>query len=290
MKTILKTCLAAAALVVIPHTSQAEEKSASFTPDELVPYKTLEDATDQQTPQLHLHLFKPKGWQRSDKRPAIVFFFGGGWVSGNPGQFYPQCAHLANQGMVAISAEYRTRKSHGVKPDACVEDGSDAIAWVHANAEELGIDPKRIAAGGGSAGGHVAATTGTGINSKSNAVRPALMILFNPVLDTSPTGFRGARVLGEKAIEISPLHNVDAEVPPTLIFLGDADALVPVSDAAEFQRQLQNNNSTCELALYAGEPHGFFNSGRRSYPDTLRVMDAFLSNHGFLKRQGPRSF
>ncbi|MEZ5327631.1 MAG: alpha/beta hydrolase fold domain-containing protein [Verrucomicrobiales bacterium] len=226
-------------------------------------------------------MFKPSDWKASDRRAAIVFFFGGGWVSGTPEQFYPQCRHLADLGMVAISAEYRTRNSHGVTPEKCVEDGSDAIAWVQSHAEELGIDVNRIAAGGGSAGGHVAATTGTGVNQNGSAARPALLVLFNPVLDTSPSGFKGARVLGEKAIDISPLHHLDADVPPTLIFLGDADSIVPVSDAAEFHRQLASHGIECELALYADEPHGFFNSGRRSYADTLRVMDAFLSRYGF---------
>ena len=62
---------------------------------------------------------------------------------------------------MAISAEYRTKKSHGTDPFACVEDGKSAIRWVRENAAQLGIDPTKVIAGGGSAGGHVAACTGT---------------------------------------------------------------------------------------------------------------------------------
>ncbi len=274
----VSTVVAVFALTLAPTLAQQNDP----TPDTKLTYKTLTNEEDEAKRSLQLHVFQPENWKASDRRAAIVFFFGGGWVSGTPKQFYPQCRHLADLGMVAISAEYRTRNSHGVTPEKCVEDGADAIAWVRNHAEELGIDVKRLAAGGGSAGGHVAATTGTGINPMKGDGRPALLVLFNPVLDTSPKGFKGAQVLGEKAVDISPLHHLDADVPPTVIFLGDADSIVPVVDAVEFRRQLASHGTDCELALYAGEPHGFFNVERRSYRDTLRVMDAFLRRHGFL--------
>ena len=58
---------------------------------------------------------------------------------------------------VAICAEYRTESSHGTDPYTCVADGRSAMRWVRAHVAELNVDPHRIAAGGGSAGGHVAA-------------------------------------------------------------------------------------------------------------------------------------
>ena len=58
---------------------------------------------------LELHVFLPEGWEASDKRAAAVFFFGGGWVGGTPTQFFPHSRYLASRGMVAISAQYRTR-------------------------------------------------------------------------------------------------------------------------------------------------------------------------------------
>ena len=87
---------------------------SSPTPDSKLLYK--------QTPQgpLHLNVFYPEGHSSDQKKPAIVFFFGGGWVGGSPSQFYPQCAYLASRGMVAISAAYRTRNEHGTPPSACV--------------------------------------------------------------------------------------------------------------------------------------------------------------------------
>ena len=107
--------------------------------------------------ELRLHGYKPKDWKASDRRPAIVLFFGGGWVGGTPKQFQPHAKYLASRGMVAFCAEYRTKKRGDATPFDCEADGREAVRWVRANANDWGIDPRRIAAGGGSAGGHVAA-------------------------------------------------------------------------------------------------------------------------------------
>ena len=116
-------------------------------------YKTVDGAS------LHLQVFRPENRREARTVPAVVFFFGGGWVNGSPEQFFRQCEYLASRGMVAFSAEYRVRDQHGVTPFACVADGKSAIRWVRAHASEFLIDTSRIVASGGSAGGHVAACT-----------------------------------------------------------------------------------------------------------------------------------
>jgi len=152
-----------------------------FIPDESLEYKTIGET------RLKLHIFKPDVHKPSDKRPAIVFFFGGGWNSGSPSQFYPHCKYLASRGMVAMSAEYRVKSRNNTTPRECVKDGKSAVRWIRQRAEELGIDPGRIAAGGGSAGGHVAAATGTtrGFEEEGEDLRisssPDALVLFNPV-------------------------------------------------------------------------------------------------------------
>lgn len=118
-----------------------------FTPDKSVIYKTV-DGVD-----LKLHLFYPSDSNRSDKMPAIIFFFGGGWNGGSPSQFYPHCKYFASRGMVAMSAEYRVKSVHGTSPRECVKDGKSAIRWIRQHAAQFGIDPNAIVAGGGSAGG-----------------------------------------------------------------------------------------------------------------------------------------
>jgi hypothetical protein len=106
--------------------------------------------------ELKVWIFEPE--QKGAKPlPAIVFFFGGGWSSGSPAQFEPQSRHLAARGMIALVADYRVKTRRNAKPVDCVADAKACVRWVRANAARLGIDPDRIAVGGGSAGGHLAA-------------------------------------------------------------------------------------------------------------------------------------
>lgn len=240
---------------------------------------------------LYLYIFNPQGHDPSkDKRPAIVFFFGGGWNGGNPGQFKQHAAYLASRGMVAIVADYRVSSRQQTTARECVADGKSAIRWVRENAARLGVDPDRIAAGGGSAGGHVAAATGIisgmndsadddSISSKSNA-----LVLFNPVYDNGPDGWAHDRVK-DYWQQISPMHNIDKTDPPNIVFLGTKDKLIPVSTAEKFQAKMKAAGVKSELHLYKDQPHSFFNEskgGRVIFLDTIRKMDAFLVANGYL--------
>ena len=262
--------------------------TAAPEPDQLVTYKEVEGDD------LKLHIFKPEGWSAGDARPAIVFFFGGGWTGGHPRQFYPHCEHLADKGLLAVSAEYRTRKSHGTDPFKCVEDGKSAIRYLRSNATKLGIDPAKIVAAGGSAGGHVAACTGTidgfEVGDTEVSSKPRAMVLFNPVCDTSARGY-GNKKIGERWREISPRHNASKAAPPTCVFHGDADTTVPIENAKGFKANLEKAGVRCELHVYPGAAHGFFNFGRgdgSAYTDTVAKMDQFLASLDLLGSKSPQ--
>ncbi|MBB03297.1 MAG: lipase [Planctomyces sp.] len=239
---------------------------------------------------LELYVTKPEGWNAGEERPAIVFFHGGGWVGGKPGQFDEHAKYLADRGMVAVQVEYRllNRAKRDTPPTICVEDARDALAWVREHAGELGIDTNRIATAGGSAGGHLAAYLGTvdaaeddnrKVSTKSNA-----MVLFNPVYDNGPDGW-GYQRTGERYREFSPMHNISDDDPPNIVFLGTRDSLIPVATAERFQQEMQKAGVKSELRLYEGQPHGFFNHGRdnnRWYNDTIKATDEFLTSLGWL--------
>src|SRR6266404_6084421 len=108
---------------------------------------------------LELVVHFPPDWKDTDKRPGIVFFFGGGWEGGSIKQFEPQAQYLASRGMVTARADYRVKSRHGVTPKECVDDARSAVRWFRQNAGKLGVDPGKIVASGGSAGGHIAACT-----------------------------------------------------------------------------------------------------------------------------------
>lgn len=264
---------------------------------EMLAYKQTQNAKGNEV-ELRLHVFKPKGWTSDDQRPAAVFFFGGGWTSGSPNQFYPHCRELAGLGFVAMSAEYRIKGKHGTSPLACVEDGKSAVRFLRANAKRLGIDPNRIVSGGGSAGGHVAACTGVlkGFEAKSEdktiSSVPNLMILFNPVIDTSPeNGYGAKKVPGDDPLIISPLHHVHKDQPPSLIFHGDADTTVKIGSIRAFEKQSNKLGASCKLAEYEGAQHGFFNDSEFRKPKkgalnyyelTMEQAVLFLKKHGYL--------
>jgi len=257
-----------------------EGKTQKPSPDLKVVYKTVGDV------KLELHLFNPDGHKAGDNSPAIVFFFGGGWVGGSPSQFYSQSKYLASRGMVAACAQYRTQKGHGTAPKECVKDGKSAIRWMRVHSKELGINPDMLAAGGGSAGGHVAAATATlkdfneeGEDTSVSCV-PNALVLFNPVYDTSSQGYGYERV---KAYwqEFSPLHNIRAGIPPTVVFVGTKDHLIPVKTAEEFKKQMEKVGARSDLHLYEDQPHGFFNKVK--YYETLLETDKFLTSLGYLK-------
>ncbi|MGK0188390.1 MAG: acetyl esterase [Verrucomicrobiales bacterium] len=252
-------------------------------------YKTIGET------ELALYVFEPEGHQPTDQRPAALLFFGGGWSGGTPAQFAPHCKYLASRGMIGIVADYRVKSRQQATPFDCVKDAKSAVRWVRKHAGRLGIDPAKLAVGGGSAGGHVAAATATivGINEDDedttiNAV-PNALLLFNPVYDNGPGGY-GHKLFGDRFREISPMHNIRNGMPPATVFLGTNDTLIPVATAQAFQKKMQAVGSRSELHLYDGQPHGFFNhpdfkanASPRYFYETMLATDQFLQSLGFLK-------
>lgn len=236
---------------------------------------------------LSLHLFRPTTPSHKPG-PAIVFFFGGGWKQGTPLQFYPECEHLASKGMVAISADYRTAFTHGTTAFEAVSDGKSAIRWVRQHARELGIDPNQIIAAGASAGGQVAAAAGTlkGLDEPSEdpavSSRPDVLALWYPVIDNGPRGYGDADIKA-RYMEISPLHHVSSSTPPTILFLGTKDPLVPVTTARGFESRMKSAGVTCEIKLFEGAGHPIYsykNGGSKDRDVILKSLLDFLDQCG----------
>lgn len=267
--------------------------SQALEPDRQITYKTVGQV------ELKLDMFNPQGLEPTDQRPAIVFFFGGGWAGGSTKQFHQQARDLAGRGMVAFSAEYRVSKRHKTTPFDAVRDAKSAVRWIRQHAAELGIDPGRIVAAGGSAGGHLAVCTAVirgeeeheedpGVSSVPDAV-----VAFNPVLDTTAKGYGLGRVGKDRQFDISPCHHVQPGMAPTLVLHGTADKTVPFENAQRFARLMNQAGNRCDLAAYEGAGHGFFNSTsfRPSIKDSAvydRCMEttvAFLMTLGYIDAQ-----
>ena len=114
--------------------------------------KVLYKSTDQGD--LNLYFYRPLNFDSSKTYNCIIFFHGGAWNNGNYKQFERQAMYFASRGMIAISAEYRIKSKHGTTPFESIEDAKSAIRFVRKNSKSYSINNQRIAAAGGSAGGH----------------------------------------------------------------------------------------------------------------------------------------
>jgi acetyl esterase/lipase len=243
------------------------------------------DHVYKKTPQgeLTLHGYLPPDWKATDKRPAIVFFFGGGWKNGSHTQFTPQAEYFASRGMVAFSADYRIESKHKTTPDCCVEDAKSAVRWMKANAAKLGIDPEKIVASGGSAGAHIAACTATvngfdaSADPKQSSV-PAALLLYNPALNLTSRVIKGAKG-DDVAGKISPTRHLDSSCPPTWITFGSDDPMH--TQGIEFAAKARGLGVPVTLLIAPKQPHGFFNRDPW-LPSTTAAADAWLVERGFL--------
>jgi len=260
LRTIAASFSAALSAVALP------------TPDATVVYKTIGGVS------LSMNIYRPPDWKAGQKRTAIVFFFGGGWIRGSVEQLEPPAKHFAAKGVVAICVEYRVKDRHRTTPLEAIDDGRSAIEYVRAHAKELGVDTKRIVASGESSGGHIAASMATLPPVK---LMPAALILFNPAVDT-PRNPAVADSLVGRELEASPLHHVKKGIAPAILFHGTADQIVPIAEAEAFCTAVRSAGSRCEVIRYEDQPHGFSVYNRSGggpgtpYADAIAKAEVFL--------------
>jgi acetyl esterase len=237
-----------------------------------------------QTPQgeLRMYFAMPEGWSPSDKRPVMIFFFGGGWSGGKVFACVREAEHFAKRGVVVGLADYRVRNRQGVLLDKCAEDARSAMRWVRANCQSLGVDPERVIAGGGSAGGHIAACTAIADapNSDTDDLQisciPNALLLYYPVAslvdDSRASAFQ--RLLGEElARRLSPPRNVTKAWPPTILFSGTAD--IELANGILLCNKAKEAGVNFELYVADGRGHGVTSTGPRDFGWLLYASEFF---------------
>jgi len=159
------------------------------------PYRTVGDVT------IDMKVWWPPKYRPiSKKAPAMVLIHGGGWGNGDMVVWGGLAPLLAKRGMIVVTPNYRVSQKHGTLPRECLVDIKSAMRFIRTHAKEWGIDATRIAAGGGSAGGHLAAATAfcPGFNAEGDdlsiSTKPDALFLMSPVIDNGPGGFRHAGV------------------------------------------------------------------------------------------------
>jgi acetyl esterase/lipase len=241
------------------------------------------------TTALFLEMYQPKNIDTSKAYPAMVYFFGGGWSGGSLDQFRPHAQYFSQRGMVCFLVEYRVKNRNKTTPFESLKDAKSAFRFIRSHANDFKIDPDKIVASGGSAGGHLAAALATisGYNEDTDdqviSCIPNALVLYNPVIDNGPGGY-GYERIQDQYQAFSPLHNIKAGAPPTIIFLGTNDRLIPKETAEYYKIVMEKVESRCDLFLYDGQQHGFFNyKNLEYYKKTVFETDKFLKSIGYLQ-------
>ncbi len=194
-------------------------------------------------------------------RPAVVLVFGGGWSTNDKSQQKGYGIKLAKAGFVCVAADYRW-SSEAIWP-AQLDDVTAALTWLHHNATEYKVDPKRIGISGNSSGGHLALMAGF---SETEPHVAAVCAFYPPTdlvslatvnkEDTIPALFGGAA--DDAAMNAaSPLFNVRKGAPPVMLLTGDADARVPSSQSHDLYKALREHRVPTELHVFPLLGHGF---------------------------------
>lgn len=258
--------------------------SLGYSQEQIV-YKQI-DST-----KLFMEVYLLETMETGKKYPAMVFFFGGGWNDGSIKQFEPHANYFSKRGMICFLVDYRVKNRHQTTPFESLKDAKSALRFIREEADEWYVDPSKIVAAGGSAGGHLAAATAIlndyneNTDTMSVSCIPNALVLFNPVIDNGPGGYGYDRI-GDDYKSFSPLHNIKNGAPPTILFLGTNDDLIPVETATYYQKIMEKVSSRCELRLYEGQGHGFFNyKNLEYYKKTVSEADEFLQSLGYLNRE-----
>ena len=233
---------------------------------------------------VEMEIYFPEGWDPAKRKyPGIILFHGGAWGNGSLAAFQYQCQYFASRGLVAATSNYTLVKSkeytgEGSRKRVCITDAKSAIRWMKSNAEVLGLDPDRLIAGGGSAGGHVSmlATHNPGLNDPGDPTNVdtsvAAYVLFNPAFISAD----------QSDPEVDMLQHLDADMPPVIVFFGTEDEKWSPGWNAVQQKLESMDVDSIDHQLAPGAGHGFFN--QQPWKDlTLIAADEFLNELGFLE-------
>lgn len=252
LKNVL-TCSALALTTLI--TSGCESALFGFANRGLAP----PEATVTYAPDLDLALdiYRPQGGN-TRMAPTVVFFYGGGWQRGARAQYQFVGRRLAQHGILAIVADYRTWPAAGFP--GFIDDAARAVAWSQAHAGDYGGDPARLFIGGHSAGAQIAGLLATDARYlQHHGLRPrelAGMIGLSGPYDFEITG-QYRKVFGPRSQwpQAQAIHFVDGDEPPFLLIHGADDRVVHAVDSMQIAEKLQAEGVAAKLIILPGAGH-----------------------------------
>lgn len=237
---------------------------------------------------LQAHVFQPTS---NDRRPrsAVLLIHGGGWSDGSPEWTFGAAQRFVDAGMVAIAVEYRLSQGTAT-PIEALSDVCEAFRWVRAQSSQLGIDSRRVAGFGISAGGHLVASTAT-VGCPDGGGTPDVMLLLSPAVDLARDAWFGQKLQNRATAEAySPVDHVRSGAPPTNIVIGAEDTLTPLAGVKRFCDRLREAGSECHLNVFDGVGHlltrNLANQESDFDPDPAARDAGYASHFKLLKQSG----
>lgn len=227
-----------------------------------------------------LRLFRPAGSQAKDVLPVLVYFHGGGWVIGDLDTHDTLCRELANSsGCAVVSVDYRMGPE--TRFPGAVDDVVAATRWVHANAASLQLDGSRMAVGGDSAGGNLAAVTALAL--RDGGPKVSFQLLIYPATDQrrdfpSHAANGQGYLLTKDSMDYyighyiddrkhyldwraSPLLHADhRNLPPAFVLVAGYDPLH--DEGVAYAQKLTEAGNKATLVDFTRQIHGFITMGK----------------------------
>lgn len=230
-----------------------------------------------------LDIYEPTGPYKSGEAPVVVFLHGGSWIKGDKitirvvDRFL---SRMRDRGLFVIAVNYTTSALKGISGP--LENTKEAIRWIGSHAEEYGYDPARLGLYGVSAGGHLALMA-------ISTMEPERVHFSFAFVECAPTDLIGMRegeafenawvfklVPEQRLRDLSPITYVSDELPPVLIFHGDADQTVHIDQSIRYAKALEDAGGEAELVRYPGGNHAFLNySDEMWYRQETRALEFF---------------
>ena len=238
---------------------------------------------------LKLHFFIPK---KSELKSSVLLFHGGGWAFGSSYSLFKICKSLAKEGILCASADYRLALKHDTKVKDSMLDAADAYKWMVKNSEKLNIKKDQIMVGGGSSGGHLAASLAMIPDEKNETYdNIKAMILFNPALNTSALNAEIPENIDErrknlwlyvrklfegKFEDLSPSNFIRSDLPPSIIFHGEKDKTIPIFLIEDFTKEMKEKGNQVDLLKWKDNGHQFYRWDKKAYPEVMEKLVSFV--------------
>ncbi len=226
---------------------------------------------------------------------TIIFIHGGSWSGGDKADFDTAILYLKTQltSYAIFNINYRLANGSSILFPQQMQDIDLAISFINSKSVDYRINPNKIALVGASAGSHLALSKG--YKSNTDGKIKAVVDLFGPndltwmynnhpiptitqpilvnLLGSTPT------ISATTYAQASPINFVTTSAPPTLIFHGTADPVVPIGESDRLKAKLQTTGVSYQYIIYLGEGHGFTNP--------INIADMYAKSIQFIKVNMP---